>query len=66
MIQKNVFSAEEIALLIETSAKLRGNGQDIRAEDLVTHLGEILFIANNRRHEGFRHLWPSRAVVVMG
>lgn len=39
LIQKNVFSAEEIALLIETSAKLRGNGQDIRAEDLVTEPG---------------------------
>ena len=39
LIRKDVFSAKEIALLVKTSAALRGNGQDIRAEDLVTEPG---------------------------
>ncbi|MDF1707643.1 MAG: ectoine hydroxylase [Paracoccaceae bacterium] len=39
LIRKDVFSAQEIALLIRTSAELRRNGQDIRAEDLVTEPG---------------------------
>lgn len=39
LIKKNVFSAEEIALLIDTSFTLRSNGQDIRSEDLVTEPG---------------------------
>lgn len=39
LIQKNRFSLEEVELLISTSAELRGNGQDIRAEDLVTEPG---------------------------
>lgn len=39
LIRKDVFRAEEIARLIETSAALRGDCQDIRAEDLVTELG---------------------------
>ena len=39
LIKKNLFSAEEIALLIDTSAALRRNGQDIRSEDLVTEPG---------------------------
>ncbi|MGX0876531.1 ectoine hydroxylase [Roseovarius sp. MBR-154] len=39
LIRKDVFSAQEIDRLIETSAALRRNGQDIRREDLVTEPG---------------------------
>ena len=39
LVRKNLFSEAEITRLIDTSDELRRNGQEIRAEDLVTEPG---------------------------
>ncbi|HBM61565.1 MAG TPA: ectoine hydroxylase [Citreicella sp.] len=39
LVRRDLFTPEEVRLLIDTSAKLRANGQQIRSEDLVTEPG---------------------------